>query len=467
MKLAILLIPAAFLIISYSRNKSISDPYVAFNTLWLAVAVLISVGNKYVYEPTNTALICVLVGIIGFNISMFTPNLIFGKRGIGLFKCEDYYLDYYRLYILSLIVLILSALGAASAIRAFLSGTSFGEIRTDYYTLTSSEDTYMYYFKEYVLSPLRYVVLISTIIGVLNRKKGNKWLIINTIGIVILQAITTGGRYVLMNTIFMMLCGYSLYGDKEKITIKQKVTIVIAVLLFSYIIVFLTNDRVSYLTQDMTVGERLYHTVYEYFVGSTTYLGEVVKKTPSLVGSTYGINFIAGFIIPIFAALTFLHILPYPAVFSVIGTYACEILRIGPATYYNAMPTIFGYFLIDGGYILTFVEAWLFGYICRRLYQRGKGGNLLMSAMFILIFVQVCNSSTRWFFYSSDYCLAFLYLNTVIRKSIGGYLLLVLILQTIDWVWGKYDDKLREKLDRTIGFCCGKNSLAGKWGAIA
>ena len=99
MKLAILLIPAAFLIISYRKSKSISDPYVAFNALWVAVAALISAGNKYVYEPIGTALTCVLVGIIGFNLSMFTPKLILGKRGLGIFRCDDYYIDYLNVVI--------------------------------------------------------------------------------------------------------------------------------------------------------------------------------------------------------------------------------------------------------------------------------------------------------------------------------------------------------------------------------
>ena len=98
----------------------------------------------------------------------------------------------------------------------------------------------------------------------------------------------------------------------------------------------------------------------------------------------------------------------YPAIFSVIGTYACEVLKIGPSSFYNAMPTIFGYFYIDGGFALVFIEAWLFGYICKRLYQRGKSGNVLMAAMYILVFAQICNSSTRCFFYLADYCLAFI-----------------------------------------------------------
>ena len=419
MKLAILLVSAGFLIAACQKNKSISDPYVAFNLLWTAVAALIVIGNKYVYEPSMTAMVCVLVGIIGFNVSGFTPRIVWRRNNPGLVQNKEYVIDYRSAYILSIFVLVLSALNAAGAIRGLLSGASFSSIRNDYYTISAGENVYMYYFREYVLSPLRYVVIISAIIGVIKREKNSKRLLINAVGIIIFQAITTGGRYVLMNTIFMIICGYSLFGDTARITSKQKVLIALVVALFSYLIVFLTNDRASHLTQDMTVGERLYHTVYEYFAGSTTYLGEVVKKTPSIVGSTHGVNFIAGFIIPIFALLTRLHLLSYPAVFSVIGVYACEVLRIGPNTYYNAMPTIFGYFFIDGGYVLVFIEAWLFGYICRRLYQKGKSGNLLMSAMFILIFVQICNSSTRWFFYAPNYSLAYLYLNAVIRKSRG------------------------------------------------
>ena len=92
-------------------------------------------------------------------------------------------------------------------------------------------------------------------------------------------------------------------------------------------------------------------------------------------------------------------------------------LRIGPATYYNAMPTIFGYFFIDGGFALTFIEAWLFGYICKRIYIVAKNGNVYFISVFILLFIQICNSSTRWFFYSPDYCLAMIYLRLIMTQT--------------------------------------------------
>ena len=421
MKTLILLIAAGFLIISYRKNKTISNPYVAFNALWVGVAVLVLLGNKFVYEPSRTAMLCILVGIIGFNLSRLTPKIKLINSKLGLFQTNEYYIFYHRAYVISVLVLILSALSALSAVRAFMNGVSFSTIRSDYFTYASGESVYMYYLRNYILSPLRYVVIISSIIGVIKRERISKWLLINTVCIIILQAITSGGRYVMMNTIIMMICGYSMFGDKEHITGKQKAIIAFVIGLLSYAIIFLTNDRASYMTQSMTVGERIYHTVYSYFAGSTTYLGEVIKENPSIIGSTYGVNFIAGFIIPIFVVFNFLHLIPYPRVFSIIGRYACEVLRIGPAAYFNAMPTIFGYFYIDGGFILVFIEAWLFGSICKWLYKRSKEGNLLISAMYILIFVQICNSSTRWFFYSSEYCLAFLYLNLVIRKTKGEY----------------------------------------------
>lgn len=417
MKLAILLVAGLFLIAALRKNKSISDPYVAFNALWVGVSALINIGNKYVYEPSTTALLCVLVGIIGFNISAVTPKLVMGKTRFGQLKRHDYKIQYGRVYILSVVVLIFSAVTAASAIRSFLSGASFTTIREEYYSYTTNENVLMYYLRNFFLSPLRYVVTLSTIIALFKKVKISKWLIINTIGIIILQSITSGGRYVLMNTIFMLLCGYSLFGDKEKVSFKQKVIIAIIVALFSYIIVFLTNDRTTLLAQNMTVGERLYQTIYLYFAGSTTYMGEVIAKNPSIIGSTFGVNFIAGFIVPIFVLLNYVHLIPYPRIFSVIGTYACEVLRIGPATYYNAMPTIFGYFYIDGGFALTLIEAWLFGYICKRIYTLANNGNVYYISVFLLLFIQICSSSTRWFLYSPDYCLAIIYLRLIMTQT--------------------------------------------------
>lgn len=416
MKYIIFSIALICLVFLRLKKKAFHNPYVIFNLLWLCVSGLLIVGNKFVYTPNKIAMLCILIGVISFNMSFFSPKLIFGK--VKLFSKEiTYTLNSTMANYLSVLVLIYSIITSIYAIKTFLSGESFAVIREDYYNYTSTNDVFMYYLRGYVVSPLRYVIIVAAIISLYKGEK-NKVLLTNTVLIVLLQAVTSGGRYVLMNALLMFVCGFFIFGGFKKIKLKQKIILAIIAIAIGYFVIFLTNDRTTTLAANMNTMQRLYLTIYQYFVGSVTYLGKVIDRYPTVVGSTYGVNFLCGFIEPIFVAFSFLKLIPHPEIFNIIGTYACEQMLIGPYSYYNAMPTMFGYFFIDGGIILVFIESWLFGYVCKRLYIRAEKGNLLFVAFYILIFVQICNSSTRWFFYSSEFCLAFIYMRLVLKKNI-------------------------------------------------
>ncbi|QPS26181.1 oligosaccharide repeat unit polymerase [Clostridium perfringens] len=398
------------------KFKNWHNPYFVFNALWFCVTGLIIIGNYYIYEPSPVAIKCVFIGVIGYNLSILMPTFVIGKKTNNISEKNEFTLNTKVVIALSFFVLLFSIINAASSIKSFMDGNSFSEIRENYYTYASSGSIIMYYFGSYLLSPMRYVVILSAIISIFKKKKESKILLSNMVIIVILQSLTSGGRYVLMNTVFMFICGFFLFKSDRKMPFKRKLLFIGLVIIFSYFIIFLTNERATYRSMGMTTFQRAYLTIYEYFVGSVTYLGKVLEKYPFLPGSTYGLNFAAGFITPIFAMATFLNILSYPAKFNIIGIYACDVLKIGIYTFYNAMPTAFGYFYIDGGLIFTLLESLLFGYICKKIYLRALGGNLLFAAIYILLFVQICNMSTRWFFYSSDYCLAFLYIRFFMRK---------------------------------------------------
>ena len=215
----------------------------------------------------------------------------------------------------------------------------------------------------------------------------------------------------------MIICAYFLLKKPKKTKLKTKIFMLLIMGIFIYGIIYLTNDRASYIVKDMNLGQRLYMTVYEYFAGSVTYFEKVLYTYPKIVASTYGLNFIEGFISPIFVLLNYIHVLDYPEIFNTIGLYVCNQLMIGPNTYYNAMPTIFAYFYIDGGLISTFLESFIFGYISKRIYERANKKELMFVAFYCLIFIQICNASTRWFFYSPDYSLAYIYLYLIINKS--------------------------------------------------
>lgn len=412
MKEAICILSMLCFVIAKKRFKAWNNPYVTFNLLWVIVGFLILCGNTSVYKPSDTAMICVIVGILGFNVSAISRKFTFGTYNI--FN-QEYQLNIKKASLISIIVLIISLALSMKSIQSFLSGVSYSDIRNDYYTYDNTGSTILYYLREYLLEPMRYVVIISAIFSIFKKEYRSRLLVFNAIVCVLLQAISSGGRYILMNTFFMILCG-ALILNSFKLSIKKRIKVLILVALLGYGLVFLTNSRSTYLMQSMNISEKIYSTIYQYFAGSVTYLGEVIKNTPNIEGATFGINFFAGWLSPIFVILNFIGVLSYPQAFSYIGKEACKVLQIGPYLYYNAMPTVFGYFYIDGGLIFTFIEAWIWGYICRQLYKRADNGNLFFIALYILMFLQICNSSTRWFLYSTGYCLAFLYMRLIFNK---------------------------------------------------
>ena len=417
MKIAIVIMTCICMIYSRKRYDNWYNPYFIFNLLWLCVFSLLLIGNHFVFEPSKLALICVSFGIIGFNLSIISPKLTFkGYSIINNTRCK-YEFNYKMALLISSIALILSIISSISSLKAFISGTSFVDIRHEYYTYTGSGSVISYYIRNYVSKPLRYIVILSTIISVFKEKRKSIILLVNTVIIVLCEVISSGGRYVLMNTMFMFICGFFIFTNKKNVSKKSKILLTIFILGLLYMIVFLTNERATYQSLGMNTGQRLYLTIYEYFAGSITYLGEMVKTYPFLSGKTFGLNFFAGFLTPVFTLFTYLHLIPYPEVFNTIGTYACDVLQIGNSTYYNAMPTAFGYFYIDGGIVAAFLEAWIIGYISKRIYEVASANNLIYCAMYILLFIQLCNMSTRWFFFSADYCLAFIYLRLLFKKN--------------------------------------------------
>lgn len=413
-KWLILVITISGLLIGKSKYKNWINPYSIFNLLWLVVDILLIIGNTNVYEPSKVAYSCVFIGILAYNLSVFTPKLVIGNhRGYQ----GAYYLSDRAILFVAIITLVLSVIMAGDSIRNILNGVSISDARILYFTYDTSSSLLMYYVRNYMALPLGYVVIALTVLELFG-EDGNKrkYLLWVSIAIIALQAIASGGRYILMNSLFAFICGFYFYKKQNKFSSRQKMILFLLVAVAAYGIVYLTDSRSTMLMQNMTMGEKLYTTIYQYFAGSVTYLGKVIENTPEVVGSTMGINFAAGFISPFFVVLNYLHILPYPRIFNVIGTNACVQLLIGPHTYYNAMPTIFGYFYIDGGLILTFIEAWFFGYIAKRVYENATENRLLYVAFYVLLFIQICNSSTRWFMYTPDFSLAFVYMCLVIRK---------------------------------------------------
>ena len=408
-------ISVLFLFLSYIKYRDLYNPYIAFNLLWTIVFGLCSVGNEYIYEPYDDAKYCVFLGVVAYNLSIYLPKIKIKNLNNIFNNISKRDINFTYINILAFFILIFSIIESKGAIGILESGGQLSDVRVSYYSYDSDSSILLSYFNKYVISPLRYLLIVSTIIGFFNQQRINKFLMLNCAGIVLLQTITSGGRYLLMNIFFMCICAFMIFSRNYMVSYKKKFIIFLSSVVILMSIIYVTNIRATALSSDMSTWERLYLTIYQYFVGSITYLGVVTESWPFIVGSTLGINFIAGFVTPIFAFLTFTGLVPYPEMLKIIGKYACEVMRIGDNSYYNAIPTVFGYFYIDGGLFLTFVESLLFGYICKMTYMRVNEKNIVFIFFYILLYMQVCNMSTRWFFYTPDYALAFLYVYIFVK----------------------------------------------------
>ena len=412
-----LLSTASFLFISKNKYKNAGNPYTVFNTLWFFVMLLITIGCSGVYAPSTEALTCVLIGILFFNLSMFSPlGHISGIGRVTSGKDEKKFIDTKRLKWLSTIAVILCLYSAIYSITQLLNGVSFSVIRNNYYQISENNTEIMYYMRNWVIIPIANASTVLIIVDAFNRRKIETQLVINLVLCVLLQAITNGGRYVLVNCIFMFVCMYLIKKDSFGGIPKRikRIAVFLGIIVF-WGILTLTNERTTFST-DLSFFDRIYRTLYVYFCGSVTYLGKVIEKNPEVMGTTHGINFFGGVLAVISSVLSRLHIISYPDKLNYIGRYACQLLQIGNGTYYNAMPTIFGYFYIDGKLVLTALESFLFGCACKRQYIKTVNSDILSITWYVLLFVQICVSSTRWFFFSGDYILSFLVLFLFMKK---------------------------------------------------
>ena len=406
---------------AYKKYKDWYNPYIIFNTLWLTISILLHIGNKLVDKPNLAAYMCICTGVIFFNLSMVLPKFIWiNKKQTFNVKKYEYKINTRRLLLLSYILLIISFFLVHNSIRLLINGKTFVDVINAYFTINENSYLLIYYISSYIIRPLKYVLIVFALVLLFNREE-NRWkIIINTLIIVILQTISDGGRTILVSIIFMFMCTSAIFSYNKKRSFKFKFLILFLSILFGYGILFLTNNRISFYAREMTLIQKIYNTIYLYFVGSITYIGKVIETNPDIIGSTKGVNFFAGIIAPFVAFLTFLDIISYPKILSIIGTYACAELRIG-RVWFNALPTIFGYFYIDGGLFLTAIESIIFGYICKRFYINTKNNNLYYILLYILIFLQICLSSCRWLFYSPDYMFAFFYMIFFLKRVKNVY----------------------------------------------
>ena len=394
------------------KYRSVISPLIIFNLLWGVVLLLQPYSSEFgVYPAGSETLTIVCVGIIGFDIGAV---FLTARVHIGLLSepCR-YEIRPTVVRILITFSIFYLVYSAYTSIGLLASGAEFLDIRTEYYSDASLD----YYIKYYISMPLQYVTLIAAFIS-LKEKNFDFFLLGAAILTILLQVLQSGGRYIILNAIYMLVVIVLFFKLHKKMTIKIKCLVGSILFLLVYGIIYLTGSRTTAYTSNMEWYEQIAHVFYTYFAGSVTYMDILLKLYPWIDSATYGINFFAGFISPAFSFLTFIKFLPYPEIFKMIGQYATVPVAIGSSVYYNAMPTMFMYFYMDFGLMGVFLESVLLGSISIKVFRKMvRQMDWLSIGQYLLISVLLLNSSERWFLYNPGFALTFVYLWFLCKKE--------------------------------------------------
>lgn len=402
-------------------DKSIVNPVIMFNCWWLQIILLLIFSELMkisIYEPTKTAYQIVLVSLIAFNIIAFIKVLLFHNKVLVFSSGASNNVRYDSresvVFILSLMVLMYSIIKYRDSILNLLHGSmSLGQIRTDYF------DSIRGGLEAYIISPVRYAVLVITITDVVQKKINVSLIAMNIINVT-LFALASGGRFVVVNLLYMCVCAYAVYRKSNQVSYRQKliVRLLCCVLLTALIIMTSSRSAMMKAAGYTSITERVLGSAITYFAGGVIYIG-ILNKRFNISSVSKGYNFIRGFAQPLIDMLAIFGIKALPESFSVINDYTNYETNIGRGISFNAFFTGPGYFYLDGGLFGTWIETALFSLVLILVYdfvKQSKGKNAYVTAIYILLFAVLCDFTTRWMLADPAYAYALIIIRLCYKK---------------------------------------------------
>lgn len=147
-----------------------------------------------------------------------------------------------------------------------------------------------------------------------------------------------------------------------------------------------------------------------YYTGGVTYMGVLLENNPEIIYKTKGVNFLHGLLFPPIAFLTFIGAIDFPPIMNALAEFTAPMINIGDGVSFNSLATMFFPIYEDWGLLGVLLVSFLFAFLCLRAYKKAmsSSSNVYMVILSMLI-VQVTHSSTKMFFYGTDYLLQFLY----------------------------------------------------------
>ena len=405
-------------VLGYRKYKFILNPITSMFAFWGIILPFTNLGLYDVTNPDYRVYVIIVIGLTSYlaGVLVSAKNIRFKIGNIHSTTIKhniDYVIRYRLMYVLCAIALIYYISQFLIVFRLLLSGNTYAYVR-QLNTMAEENPLYSsyakYLVKVFIAIPTTYVAIAILPIDLFMGKK-NKILIIESILLLALFVLTTGGRSVILFVLIYFAFVFLLYAKKYKhIELKsikryKKIVIVAAVAA----ILFLHTMTTARKGADVDLLRQF----FVYYVAPIRHFDHYIDVVNDSGVYGFGMSSFYGLLYPILFILKTIGIFStYPTFVTNIHYMSFEMMErgtnIGGGMYMNAFVTIFYQPYLDGRYLGVVICLFIFGVMCGRTFVNAYYKESLRSLLlYILLLQKIFSSVVRFYFTQQAQSLAF------------------------------------------------------------
>ncbi len=406
-----LLVSVCFLVVTFLMKRKISNLAVLFNLIWSVLILISIIGFIGINKPSDEVYGIFCKGTVSFNVAYIVLSIICVsvKKNRHSIKPTTMSVELLRERIISIIQIILLvyySVKLVGVIEYVLNTGSYESIRSYYYSDQFLSSIIEYLFITYLFDPMITVTIILFSFNLFDRKYRKTTLALMAVNIV-LRAFISGGRTILFEFVVILIMAYLAYfKDVRTIKLRQKVILTLfcaVVTLFAVIISFgrdgKTDGIISTIIEMLAIN----------FTGSFKYLSILLERDLFLPDRTYGAASFAG-IYDVFISISrFFGMENAETLQNSIGNITAKFWYIGNYSY-NAMPTMYYFFITDWGKTGPIIGGAVFAAIAcfaEKLFVNKRTYKYF--AVYLLVVLIVAESTASWLPFKSSFIMAVVY----------------------------------------------------------
>lgn len=393
------------------------NPFYVFNLYWGGIIFLSKLGLYGIFVPEDSIYMLIMYGIISFNVTALLMTVKLKGTRISTIEVditEDRSKSNRLLFMLAIIAIIFLTTKLITVTALILQGYVLSDIRVMNFDIKTGDiDVYI---DRYIVQSIALVLYVRVFVDLVI-KKSNTRLLLLTLIILVETVIVTGGRYEIYYTLISLLLAMTIYEKKWYLSPKLQWRLKLMFILLVFMLVYITNLR-SVQTEESAITGFL-KMIYVYFVGCVEYMEQLVAQQALYQEYSYGFSSLGGIINPIFVLLTYLGLMEYPIVSSLISIYTAPQYVIGDDMRTNAFSSMFFYFYLDAGIFGVILGCTILAVVCMNAYTKiVRRPNSNTTTYYIMIMLVLLTSNMQWAFNFTKFFLAIVML--YIFKRIDG-----------------------------------------------